>query len=323
MGGVLKPVIRFGRRVFDRLERTLEEIADDPQLQTALEADLGLPPGALDKAKVTHPDPALQQYLSAADPKAEQLKVTFDAIKDLHQVLDHGVRRGEDRGPVDRRRRAALLPAPDHDRRPDQVRLSDRLRADPPRGGDRAGHAADARGRVRPGDPREHLQGHYFKAWYEQFEPNYLRFRLDQAPDLKDPNLPLSLRDRQLSLRAFALSDAGLIAVAILAKYVPQLDHFYGWELPPRAPAPLCGTQPPGTGIPLSDHVASRASTLRLPLGASSATLTHALLEDAQGRLGWLLSLGGSGTITERFGPTSPVSCPRSTPAAAPGSGSR
>ncbi len=45
----------FAGRVFDTIEELIADVIDDPQLQAALEADLGLPPGALDAVKTTFP----------------------------------------------------------------------------------------------------------------------------------------------------------------------------------------------------------------------------------------------------------------------------
>ena len=66
-----------------------------------------------------------------------------------------------------------------------------------------------------------------------------------------------------------------------------------GSSRPARRPPP-CGEPPPGDGVPLADHIASRAHTLRLagpkePAHDDSATLTQLFLVDEDGRLGWLL----------------------------------
>ena len=44
----------------------------------------------------------------------------------------------------------------------------------------------------------------------------------------------------------------------------PRLDQIYGWETPRRPRPPPCLPPPSTTGIPLSDHIASRAYTTRL-----------------------------------------------------------
>jgi hypothetical protein len=82
MADPIKGLLRFGRAVFDRIEETMKRVADDPAVQAALEADLGLPPGSLDAAKEERqPLTGIEEYIEEANPSAAQLEVAFDAIQ--------------------------------------------------------------------------------------------------------------------------------------------------------------------------------------------------------------------------------------------------
>lgn len=320
MDGIFKIILRFGRRVFDRIERTVEEISDDPLLRSALEADLGLPPGTLNKpeAKAKRPElTGIDQYINAADPKFEQIKVTFDAIKTYVKfwttIFDAA--KTEDPSIVADELLYRLL----------QTTTVDLIKFDYPTayavmrlvGAIEQDTRLALEEAFAPEMPANIISGDYFdkELWLTQLKRNYQRFRLDQEPDLKAPGVPLNLRDKQLSLRVFALSDLGLLLNVVFAKWVlkAKLERFYGWELPPRPQPAPCGTLPPGTGIPLADHIASRAFTLRISTPQDSgptpsATLTQLLLVDAQDRLGWLLLVGGRVAFEQLIGsPARPI----------------
>ena len=164
----------------------------------------------------------------------------------------------------------------------------------------------------------ESAAGFFTEDYWKTVGQSYLNFRLDQAPDFVhgDPDAALDedsrVALRQLSERVFALSDVSFGGVGLVfflrdfKKKHPRLDQIYGWETPRPKPPP-CPAPPTTTGIPLTDHIASRAYTTRLrvtesPTATSTATLTQLLLEDADGRLGWLLSLRGAVAFEEKAG---------------------
>ena len=121
------------------------------------------------------------------------------------------------------------------------------------------------------------------------------------------------VRRRQLSERVFGLSDLGFGGAGLIlflwtfGDRASAIDQIYGWETPRRPQPAPCLPPPATTGIPLSDHIASRAHTMKLTLPKSgnettTATLTQLLLEDAEGRLGWLFSLRGAIAFDEKAG---------------------
>ena len=112
----------------------------------------------------------------------------------------------------------------------------------------------------------------------------------------------------------FAWSDIGFLGFLILVWLSRwglgdrdvKLEQVYGWELPFHPRTPPC-LEPLGTGIPISDHIASRGYSLRISTGAgapatSSATLTQFLLVDENGVFGWLFSLRGAVAFEEKAG---------------------
>jgi Family of unknown function (DUF6603) len=165
----------------------------------------------------------------------------------------------------------------------------------------------------------ESAAGMISKEYWETVGRSYVNFRLDQAPDFvvaePDESLPEDLRVqlRQLSDRVFGLSDVTFGAVGLILLLVlwderrPRLDQIYGWETH-RRPKPPPGLPPPTTtGIPLPEHIASRAYTTRLRVAESAtatttATLTQLLLEEADGRLGWVFALRGAIAFQEKAG---------------------
>ena len=75
-------LVCIARKLIDAIEGLLDAIADDTLVQRGLEADLGLPEGALDNAKVKRPElTGIDEYINAVDPDAEKLKVALDSIK--------------------------------------------------------------------------------------------------------------------------------------------------------------------------------------------------------------------------------------------------
>src|SRR5262245_3744300 len=75
-------LVRAARAVANAIEDTLDEIADDTLVQRGLEADLGLPPGSLDRKKVKPPPlTGVDEYIKAVDADAEKLAVALESIK--------------------------------------------------------------------------------------------------------------------------------------------------------------------------------------------------------------------------------------------------
>jgi hypothetical protein len=70
-----KALLRLARAVFDRIEELLHLIGDDPLVQRALEADLGLPPGALDPGEARPDLGGISDYLDDVEPSHEKLLV--------------------------------------------------------------------------------------------------------------------------------------------------------------------------------------------------------------------------------------------------------
>ena len=174
-----------------------------------------------------------------------------------------------------------------------------------------------------PEVPKSIFSGDYWDRAPAAFVRGYQNFRLDQAHDfvLQDPGLNPNLTEdqrvelRQLGVELFGFSDGGFIIFALLLwlyeKKHPDRDvtieQLYSWELPYHQPPPLC-IEPTGeTGIPISDHIASRAYTTRISTKTGepakrSATLTQVLLRDRDGDLGWLFSLRGAVTFEDKRG---------------------
>ena len=108
----------------------IEDLVDDDRRRPARPARARGRPRPAARARSTArtrtasapPLTAIDEYINAVDADAEKLKVAIESIKAYVEVLDDGLRRGEDRGPGDRRRRGALPAVPVRDRRPDEVR---------------------------------------------------------------------------------------------------------------------------------------------------------------------------------------------------------
>ena len=310
MANPVRALVRFGRKVFDRIERTVDRVADDPLVQRALESDLGLPPGALDKAKAKRPElTGIDTYVNAADPHAEQLKLAFDGIKAYVKfwttVFDAA--KTEDPAVVVDEALYRLL----------QTATVDVVRFDYP-----TAYAVMRLLRVIEQDIRltaEDLLApeaaanvftdDWFEGWKESFETAYMRLRLEQDGVILDDDAAGTTPQRQVGFDVFWRSDLALLLpslVALIAKKKLEkatdltLDVYYGWELPPRPPPEPCA--PPGPLAPIAEHIATRGSTVRFSVPAetpetTSATLTQLLFKEADGRIGWLLSLRGAVTF--------------------------
>ena len=172
--------------------------------------------------------------------------------------------------------------------------------------------------------PANIFSADYWRALPAAFERNYHNFRLDQAPDfeLQDPATavpPLPPEEvtslRQLGVPVFAWSDTGFFGfwiIVALSRWLigdrdVKLEQFYGWELPFHQRPPLCIEPSNRTGIPISDHIASRAYTVRISTAAgapatSSATLTQLLFVDEEGDFGLLFALRGAVSFEEKAG---------------------
>ena len=315
----------LARKLIDAIEGLMDAIADDTLVQRGLEADLGLPPGSLDKAKVARPDMSgIDEYISAVDPDAEKLKVAFDSIaayarfwttvfdaaktEDPSIVVDELVYRLFEYATVE------LLKF-EHPRGYAWMRLLGVIQYDV---------RTALEETLAPEVPANIFTADYWRAMPAAFERNYHNFRLDQASDFSlqdpadaDPPLPpeevTSLR--QLGVPVFAWSDTGFFGfwiIVTLSRWLVgdrdvKLEQFYGWELPFHQRPPLCIEPSNRTGIPISDHIASRGYTVRISTAAgapasSSATLTQLLFVDEEGDFGWLFALRGAVTFEEKAG---------------------
>ena len=82
MASLCHYIVRGARAVVHAIEDLLDDIADDTLVQRGLEADLGLPQGALDRKKVKPPPiTGVEEYVKAVDADAEKLAVAIDSIK--------------------------------------------------------------------------------------------------------------------------------------------------------------------------------------------------------------------------------------------------
>ena len=82
MGTFFRFFVRIAHKIVDKIEELIDDIGDDELVQRGLEADLGLPVGALDKGKLKRPPTTgIDEYLNAVDPDPEKLAAAFEAIK--------------------------------------------------------------------------------------------------------------------------------------------------------------------------------------------------------------------------------------------------
>lgn len=294
--------------IYRKLDELVKDITDEPLVRAAVEADLGLPPGSLanlDKKNIPNPEPQIRAYIEAANPSAEQLKVSFEALAAYFKFWAELIKDAldEQEGPE---------VADDLLYRLIQLTTTELIKFDYPTvyavmrmvGVIEQNTRLTLEEVFAPEVGANVFRKSYWDGWLERFETNYLRFRLDQQDDLRFRVPGPSVRDRQMGLRVFGLSDLAMGLIAYLASRFDDTDFYYGWEIVPRPPAPLCGQQP-GRIVPLADHVASRTATVRVTKGDLQATLGQVLFEDATGRLGWLVSLGGSFAAEQEFGPKS------------------
>ncbi len=298
-------LVRLVRKIIDEIEKLVKAISDDPLVQRALEADLGLPPGSLDKAKEKRPDASgIEQYVSAVDPDAEKLAVTFEFIKAYFKFWTDVFKaaQAEDSSLVVEVLLYRLV----------ELTTVNLVKFDHPT----AYYVMRFIGVITQ-DVRVSVEENFFpqqvtniftaEYWHnagQRFKEGYLLFRLDQAADLfleePDPAHPFTREEiierNQLGFRIFGFSDLFLnvesVLLIILQKFLLkshglESEEFYGWELPP------------GPDIPLSERIASRGLTMRVTSKAgapesSSLLLTQLLQADENDRLGWLFSLRGS-----------------------------
>lgn len=322
--GCLRAIVRFARKVFDRIENLVERVSDDPLVQRALEADLGLEPGALDKVNEgKRPElNGIDEYVNDVSASAEKLKLTVEGIRAYVKFWTSIFDAAETEDPT--------LVADELLYRLFQLATVDLVKYNHPTGyavmrllgAIKQDVLVSAEEVFVPQLPSNLFSPEYWRNFPDEFARAYTRFRLDQADVLApDDGQPLSPDERvrrdQLEFDVFGVSDAVFLPLFVLLMWKRRaleqslgitVDHVYGWELPPRAHAPPCGELPPGELVPLADHVASRAHSLRIagpqgPAHDDSATLTQLFLVDEEGRLGWLLSLSGKLVVERQVGP--------------------
>ena len=296
----------IGHRIYD-LALTM---TDSPEVRAAVEADLGLPPGSLKDLKPDQiPDisPQIRAYIKSANPTAEEFKTSAEALVAYAKFWVELFKLAESDDPT--------VVADEVFYRLVQMTTTDLIKYDYPTAYAvmRAVGAIEQDTRLAleevfaPEVGANVFRKSYWDGWLDRFEDNYLRFRLEQQPDILPATVPPSIRDRQLGLRVFGLSDLAMGLIAYLTSRFDGTDLYYGWEIVPPPPKPLCSTQPTRV-IPLADHVASRTATVRVKHGNLEATLAQVLFEDASGHLGWVVSLGGSFAAEQTFGPaTRPI----------------
>jgi hypothetical protein len=318
-------LVCLARKLIDKIEGLLDDIADDTLVQRGLEADLGLPEGALDNAKVKRPElTGIDEYINAVDADAEKLKVALESIKTYAKFWTTVFDAAKTEDPS--------IVADELVYRLFEYATVELMKFEHPSGYAFMRLLGVIQGDLRttfeetlaPEVPGNIFTGDYWKAMPPALAKGYHNFRLDQAPDFvledpdeADPPLPPDevVRRHQLGLPVFAWSDAGFLGFYILVWLSRwaigdrnvKIDHLYGWELPFHPRTPPCLEAGGQTGIPISDHVASRGYSLRLSTTAgapatSSATLTQFLLVDEEGVLGWLFSVRGAVTFEEKAG---------------------
>jgi hypothetical protein len=318
-----RAIVRFARKVFDRIEDLAFRASDDPLVQRALEADLGLPPGALDRAKVgKRPElTGIDEYINDVDANAEKLTLTVDAIKAYVKFWTSLFELADEEDPQFGEEILYRL---------FQLTTVELMKFDHPTayavmrflGGIKQDILPTAEEVFVPQLPSNLFSADYWENFPDEFARSYTRFRLDQADVLEPgnggppPTPEERIRRDQLGFDVFGISDAVLLTLFILLMWKGRalerslgvvVDQTYGWELPPRAVAPPCGELPPGEQVPLADHIASRAHTLRIsgpkgPAHDDSFALTQLFLVDGDDNLGWLLSLSGRLVVERQVG---------------------
>lgn len=322
---VIKFFVRIGKKIVHKIENILDDIAEDALVARGLEADLGLPAGTLEKAtKTERPDlSGIDAYLEAIDADEEKRNAAIDSLKAYAKFVTtiFDAAKTEDPSIVVDETLYRFF----------QVLTVDLVKYDNPRlyawmrliGAIKVDAVLTIEETFAPEVPKNLFSGDYWDRAPAAFERGYRNFRLDQAHDfvLQDPDLNPNLTEdqrvalRQLGVELFGWSDAGfigwLIVVAFNRWWIGDrdvtIDQLYSWELPYHQQPPLC-IEPTGeTGIPISDHIASRTHTMRISTKAgapakTSATLTQALLRDRGKHMGWLFSLRGAVTFEEKLG---------------------
>jgi hypothetical protein len=322
---ILKFFVRIGKKIVHKIEDILDTIAEDNLVARGLEADLGLPAGTLEKAtKTERPDlSGIDAYLEAIDADEEKRDAAIESLKAYAKFVTTIFDAAKTEDPsilVDEMLYRFL-----------QVMTVDLVKYDNPRlyawmrliGAINTDARLTIEETFAPEVPKNIFSGDYWHRAPEAFRRGYHNFRLDQAHDfvLQDPDLiPNVTEDRRVELRQlqrdlFEWSDLGFIGwlfiVLLGRKKIGDRDltieQLYSWELPYHLQPPLC-IEPTGeTGIPISDHIASRMHTMRISTKAgapakTSATLTQALLIDREKDYGWLFSLRGAVTFEEKLG---------------------
>ena len=246
--------VRAARRVLAELEQLAEDISEDPQIQAALESELGLPPGSFDDVDPDQQRIALDgidAYLNSVEPTTEQIKIAIDGMASYMRfwttIFDAA--KTEDPAIVVDEALYRLL----------QTASVDVLKFDYPWfyawmrliGAIEQDLRLTVEDAFAPEVPANIFTGGYGRAWKEKFFRNYERFRLDQdVPPLPaDAAPPESVVRRQLAADMYLLSDVGSFAMLVAVWALGKIDgadvrHYYGWELPPRPPQ-LIGEDPP------------------------------------------------------------------------------
>src|SRR5215217_913776 len=322
---IIKFFVRIGKKIVHKIEDILDDIAEDALVARGIEADLGLPAGTLEKAtKTERPElSGIDAYLEAIDADEEKRDAAIESLKAYAKFATtiFDAAKTEDPSIVVDETLYRFF----------QFMTVDLIKYDSPRlyawmrliGAINADARLTIEETFAPEVPKNIFSGDYWDHAPEAFRRGYHNFRLDQAHDfvLQDPDLNPNLTEdqrvelRQLNRELFEWSDLGFIGwigVVVFSRWLigardVKIEQLYSWELPYHQPPPLC-IEPTGeTGIPISDHIASRMHTMRISTKAgapakTSATLTQALLRDRGKHMGWLFSLRGAVTFEERLG---------------------
>jgi hypothetical protein len=322
---VIKFFVRIGKKIVHKIEDILDDIAEDNLVARGLEADLGLPAGTLEQAtKTGRPDlSGIDAYLEAIDADDEKRDVAIESLKAYAKFVKTIFDAAKTNDP------SILVDETLY--RFFQVVTVDLVKYDSPRvyawmrliGAINADARLTLEETFAPEVPKSIFSGDYWDRAPEAFRRGYHNFRLDQAHDfvLQDPASIPNLTDdqrvelRQLERDLFEWSDLGFIGwigIVAFSRWLVgdrdvTIEQLYSWELPYHEQPPICIEPTGATGIPISDHIASRMHTMRLSTKAgapakTSATITQALLRDGDGHTGWLFSLRGAVTFEEKLG---------------------
>src|SRR5215211_2512076 len=322
---IIKFFVKIGKKIAHKIEDVLDTIAEDALVARGLEADLGLPAGTLEQAtKTERPDlSGIDAYVEAIDADEAKRDAAIESLKAYAKFVTTIFDAAKTNDPS--------IVVDEMLYRFFQVMTVDLVKFDNPRlyawmrliGAIQSDARLTIEETFAPEVPKNIFSGDYWKQAPAAFEHGYQSFRLDQAHDfvLRDADLDANLTEdqrvalRQLGVRLFEWSDAGFIGwilIAALSRWLigdrdVKIEQLYSWELPYHQPPPLCIESTGETGIPISDHIASRTHTIRISTKAgapakTSATLTQALFEDRDQHMGWLFSLRGAVTFEEKLG---------------------